>query len=465
MGRVKSNPLNNAISSIKSGFESIANIFKDGDIITKLSFLIMGLSNLFRGQIVKGLIFLLSEILFIIYMVSTGANAVLSLITLGTKQQGWVFDEVQGIDILQDGDNSMLILLFGVFALFVVIGFILIWISNLKSAIEVQKLKEENKKIPNFVDDIKTYFDSKLHKTLMFLPLVGIIAFTVLPLVFMILVAFTNYDSQHQPPGNLFTWVGLANFKTMLGAGSTIAKTFWPVLGWTLVWAVTATFTTYIGGILLALLINKKNVKLKSFWRIMFVISIAVPQFVTLLTMQTLLQDEGAVNVLLQELGIISKPITFWKDATIARITIIAINLWIGIPYTMLTVTGILMNIPSELYEAAKVDGANSVTIFFKITMPYILFITTPTLITGFIGNINNFNVIYLLTRGGPANLDYFQAGKTDLLVTWLYKLTTTGKEYSYASTIGIIVFVISAVFSLLAYRKTKAYKEEGDFS
>lgn len=465
MGRVKSNPLNNAISSIKSGFESIANIFKDGDIITKLSFLIMGLSNLFRGQIVKGLIFLLSEILFIVYMVSTGANAVLSLITLGTKQQGWVFDEVQGIDILQDGDNSMLILLFGVFALFVVIGFILIWISNLKSAIEVQKLKEENKKIPNFVDDIKTYFDSKLHKTLMFLPLVGIIAFTVLPLVFMILVAFTNYDSQHQPPGNLFTWVGLANFKTMLGSGSTIAKTFWPVLGWTLVWAVTATFTTYIGGILLALLINKKNVKLKSFWRIMFVISIAVPQFVTLLTMQTLLQDEGAVNVLLQELGIISKPITFWKDATIARITIIAINLWIGIPYTMLTVTGILMNIPSELYEAAKVDGANSVTIFFKITMPYILFITTPTLITGFIGNINNFNVIYLLTRGGPANLDYFQAGKTDLLVTWLYKLTTTGKEYSYASTIGIIVFVISAVFSLLAYRKTKAYKEEGDFS
>lgn len=465
MGRVKSNPLNNAISSIKSGFESIANIFKDGDIITKLSFLIMGLSNLFRGQIVKGLIFLLSEILFIIYMVSTGANSVLSLITLGTKQQGWVFDEVQGIDILQDGDNSMLILLFGVFALFVVIGFILIWISNLKSAIEVQKLKEENKKIPNFVDDIKTYFDSKLHKTLMFLPLVGIIAFTVLPLVFMILVAFTNYDSQHQPPGNLFTWVGLANFKTMLGSGSTIAKTFWPVLGWTLVWAVTATFTTYIGGILLALLINKKNVKLKSFWRIMFVISIAVPQFVTLLTMQTLLQDEGAVNVLLQELGIISKPITFWKDATIARITIIAINLWIGIPYTMLTVTGILMNIPSELYEAAKVDGANSVTIFFKITMPYILFITTPTLITGFIGNINNFNVIYLLTRGGPANLDYFQAGKTDLLVTWLYKLTTTGKEYSYASTIGIIVFVISAVFSLLAYRKTKAYKEEGDFS
>jgi arabinogalactan oligomer/maltooligosaccharide transport system permease protein len=281
----------------------------------------------------------------------------------------------------------------------------------------------------------------------------------------MILVAFTNYDSKHQPPGNLFTWVGLTNFRTMLGIGSTISNTFWPVLGWTLIWAVIATFSTYIGGILLAILINKKNVKIRGFWRTMFILSIAIPQFVTLLTMRSMLQDEGAVNVLLQQIGVISGPIHFWTDATLARITVIGVNLWIGIPYTMLTVTGILMNIPKELYEAAKVDGANPIVIFLKITMPYILFITAPTLITGFIGNINNFNVIYLLTAGGPASLDYFQAGKTDLLVTWLYKLTVTGKEYSYASTIGIIVFILSVIFSLLMYRRTAAYKEEGDFS
>ena len=268
-----------------------------------------------------------------------------------------------------------------------------------------------------------------------------------------------------QPPGNLFTWVGLENFWTMMGAGSTIAHTFWPILGWTLIWAVAATFTTYIGGILLALLINKENVRFKSFWRVMFVISIAVPQFVTLLTMSTMLQDEGAINVLLQDLGLISHPIAFWKDPLIARITIIIINFWIGVPFTMITVTGILMNVPKELYEAAKVDGANRFVIFMKITMPYVLFVTAPSLVTSFIGNINNFNVIYLLTAGGPADINYFQAGKTDLLVTWLYKLTTTGKEYSYASTIGIIVFILSATFSLLAYRRTAAYKEEGDFS
>lgn len=130
----------------------------------------------------------------------------------------------------------------------------------------------------------------------------------------------------------------------------------------------------------------------------------------------------------------------------------------------MLITSGILMNIPADLYEAARVDGANARVMFRKITMPYVLFVTTPYLITQFIGNINNFNVIYLLTQGGPSTLDYYQAGKTDLLVTWLYKLTVTSKDYSYASAIGILVFVISAVFSLITYRRTSAYNNEEAF-
>lgn len=459
------NSITKFMRSIKNQFILLKNTFKTGDKYTRLSFFVMGISNLIYGQIVKGLFFLFAEISFLIYIIKTGMEEILLLRNLGMTQQGWVYNEKLGIDVLQDGDNSMLILLFGVFAVFIVIAFILIWFTNIKSAIELQILKGNGEKIPAFKDEVKDYLDGKLHNTLMFLPLLGIFSFTILPLVFMILVAFTNYDSNHQPPGSLFTWVGLENFRTMLGIGSTISNTFWPVLGWTLVWAVMATFSTYIGGILLALLINKKNVKIKSFWRTMFILSIAIPQFVTLLTMQTMLQDEGAMNVLLQQIGLISEPIHFLTDATLARITVIIINLWIGAPVTMLIVTGILTNIPKELYEAAKVDGANPIVIFFKITMPYILFITAPTLITFFIGNINNFNVIYLLTKGGPANLDYFQAGKTDLLVTWLYKLTTTGKEYSYASTIGIIVFILSVIFSLLLYRRTAAYKEEGDFS
>lgn len=446
-------------------FKFYGQTFAEGDILTKLSFIIMGLSNLLRGQIIKGLIFLLSEFGFIFYMYVTGVSSIAALKTLGTKKQGMVFDESKGYDVMQAGDNSMLLLLYGVFAIAIIIAFFFMWNANIKAAREAQLLSQKGEKLPTFIDDVKAHFDAKLHKTLLFFPTLGVVMFTILPLFFMILIAFTNYDRNHQPPGNLFTWVGLANFKTILMSGDQISKTFWPVLGWTLIWAVFATGLNYIGGMLLAMLINRKGVKGKAFWRTMFVISIAVPSFVSLLIMRNLLADQGALNVLLKQLGLIDTYIPFLTKTTYARITVIIVNLWVGIPYTMLITTGILMNIPEDLYESAKIDGAPPIVSFFKITLPYVLFVTGPYLITQFVGNINNFNVIYFLTAGNPQTLDYYQAGKTDLLVTWLYKLTTTAKDYSYASTIGILVFILSAVFSLIAYNFTSANKNEGDFS
>jgi arabinogalactan oligomer/maltooligosaccharide transport system permease protein len=446
---------------------SISKIFIKGDVLTKLSFLIMGASNLFRGQIIKGSLFLVSELVYVYYMITKGVSALAGLKTLGTKTQGMVMDESLGIFVIQKGDNSMLILLAGVVAISVTILFLTVWKANLNAAREAQRLKQQGKKLPSFADDVASYFDNKLYRTLMSLPLIGIFLFTILPLFFMILIAFTNFDNAHQPPGNLFTWAGLSNFKTLLLSGQKIAQTFWPVLGWTLVWAVLATFLNYIGGILLALLINREGTRFKGLWRTIFVISIAIPQFVSLLVIRVMLNNDGAINQLLRDVGIIGAKdyLPFLSDPTWARASVIVVNLWVGIPYTMLVTTGILQNIPKELYEAAKVDGANPFVIFVKITMPYVFFVTTPYLITQFIGNINNFNVIYFLTGGGPLSLDYYQAGKTDLLVTWLYKLTTgTMKDYSYASAIGIIVFILSAVFSLIAYRRTSSYKREEDF-
>ena len=198
----------------------------------------------------------------------------------------------------------------------------------------------------------------------------------------------------------------------------------------------------------------------------MFVISIAVPQFVTLLSMKTIFADNGPVNVLLREMGVIAatESIYFFTNVTIARILIICINFWIGVPFTMLSTTGILQNIPGELYEAAKIDGASAITIFFKITLPYMIFVMTPSLITSFTGNINNFNVIYLLSGGGPTSTEYYFAGKTDLLVTWLYKLTIDQKDYNLGAVIGILTFVVLATVSLITYRNTASYKDEGAF-
>ncbi|MHB8962736.1 MAG: carbohydrate ABC transporter permease, partial [Saccharofermentanales bacterium] len=278
----------------------------------------------------------------------------------------------------------------------------------------------------------------------------------------MILIAFTNYDKFHQPPGTLFTWVGLQNFKNIFYSDPIQSKTFSGIFNWTITWAFFATFSNYILGMVLALMINKKGIKLNKMWRTIFIVTIAVPQFVSLMLMSRLLADLGAMNVLLGYLGL--GPVQFLTNALYARITVIVVNIWVGIPYTMLITTGILMNIPADLYESARIDGASVIKTFTKITLPYMLFVTTPYLITQFVGNINNFNVIYLLTGGGPLSLDYYQAGKTDLLVTWLYKLTVNQQDYNLASTIGIFIFVISATLSLIVYNLSSSAKKEDSF-
>ena len=119
--------------------------------------------------------------------------------------------------------------------------------------------------------------------------------------------------------------------------------------------------------------------------------------------------------------------------------------------------------IPIELDEAAKIDGANAVQTFFKITLPYMLFVMTPYLITQFTGNINNFNVIFLLSGGNPTPVDA-TAGKTDLLVTWLYKLTVDKNYYNLGAVIGIMTFIVLAIVALVTYRNTASYKDEEGF-
>lgn len=448
------------------GTVGFGTAFKSGSAVTKISAVIFGWGNLLHKQFMRGLIYLALEVAYILFMLSFGVKAIQNLITLGTKTQEEVFNEAKQIYEYVVGDNSMLCLLYGVVTIFVTLLFIGILTSSVKSAYDTEIRVEAGKPVPSFFDDLKSLRHEKLHNTLLFLPIVGILGFTVIPLVFNILIAFTNYDKDHQPPGNLFDWVGFDNFIEMFKADGVLSNTFWPVFQWTIIWAVCATFSCYILGMLLAIVINREGTRFKSFWRFIFVLSIAVPQFVTLLTMSTIFNASGPVNVLLKDLGIIGAGTTipFLTNPTLAKITIIMVNIWIGVPFTMLSTTGILNNIPKDLYEAAKVDGANSFVTFFKITLPYMLFVTTPALITAFVGNINNFNVIFLLTGGGPESIEYYYAGKTDLLVTWLYKLTLTNKEFNLGAVVGIIIFVILATLSLLTYRHTGSYKDEEAF-
>lgn len=453
--------------AIGLAFKNFGVTFVKGDWATKLSYIIMGFGCIVKGQIIKGLIFLAVEVGYIFFMVNFAWQYLSKFLTLGTVQSGKQLNPATGMYDTVRGDNSMLILLYSVMAILISCAFIGIYIMNTKAAMNCQKVRASGKKPATFVEDIKQLLDERYHITLLSFPTLLVAIFTVLPLVFMILIAFTNYDSAHQPPSNLFTWIGFGNFADVFFDNPRKATTFQNLVGWTICWAILATFTNYIFGMIFALMINKKGIKFKSFYRTMFVMSVAVPQFVTLLLMGQMLNDHGVINVMLREIGLQASDeyIRFLTDPWLAKITVVVVNMWIGIPYTILITSGILMNIPEELYESAKIDGASPFVTFTKITLPYMLFVTTPYLIQQFIGNINNFNVIYFLTGGGPNNSKYYAAGDTDLLVTWLYKLTMDKNDYSLAATIGILVFIISATVSLIAFNMSKSAKNEEEFS
>ena len=445
-----------------AGRRTPITIFVEGDIFTKLSFVVWGLANMARGQIVKGAIYLALEAAYFYFLFTSGITNLANMITLGTVEQGMVMDPAQGILVMQPGDNSMLMLLYGVVAIVVTAMAIVVWVTSIYSGEECRQLKLAGKKVPGILDDITSLFDTHIVRLFLCVPLIGILVFTVTPLIYMILMAFTNYDTDHQPPGHLFSWVGLENFRAILDASGKLGSTFLPILGWTLIWAVVACASCYFGGMFLAILINSKGIRFKKMWRAIFILAMAIPAFVSLLVINTMLGQYGIINVLLQNWGFTTGPLPFLTNATWARGTVIVVNLWLGFPSTMLMVSGILMNIPPELYESASIDGANPVQQFVSITFPYMLQVTKPYLITNFIGNINNFGVIYFLTAGAPSTLDYYKgAGKTDLLVTWLYKLTAESNDYNLAATIGILIFVISAVFSMVTYAKAGISQNE----
>ena len=452
------------VNNFPTPYTAVAAITK-GATETKLSMLIMGLGNIVHKQIGKGLIYLAVEILYIAFMVTNGIHCLAMLPSLGTVEQQEVWNETLQIYEYTQGDNSVLILLYGVATVMVTVMMFLIWRGALKSAYKAECLEKAGKHLNTLKEDFQTLFHENVQKLLMTPALVFIFGLTVLPLIFMICMAFTNYSKI----GNhlvLFDWVGLDNFKALFDSTSILGSTFWSVLAWTIIWAFFATFTNYIFGMILAMVINRKGTRAKGFWRFCFVLSCAVPSFVSLLIMRTMLQPNGAVNVLLRNLGWIAadSALPFFTDPLWARVTVIVINIWVGVPYTLLQLTGVLQNIPGELYEAARVDGANAVQIFSKITLPYMLYITTPYLIATFTGNVNNFNIIYLLSGGDPVVDLASTAGSTDLLVTWLYKLTIDKKYYNVGAVIGILTFVILAVVSLITYRNSKSYKEEEGF-
>jgi arabinogalactan oligomer / maltooligosaccharide transport system permease protein len=457
------------------GVVTYSTIFRKGDYKTRLSFLIMGSGAFLNKQLAKGILYAAFQLIFILLMVLFFGPYLAKFNTLGDTLGTPVrFDptsplaDVFGYVPAQEADNSMIILLLSVAGIILSIIFIYFYFQNLRLAYENQLTITAGKQVPTFKQETNRLMNDKFHITVLSWPIFFAFIFTVLPLVFMILIAFTEFDRFHQPPGSLFTWVGFDNFVNMFSGEnafySRLPGTLWAILEWSFIWAIFATFLNYFFGMILALMINKKGIRLKVVWRTVFVLTIAVPQFISLLIIRNFFNDQGPFVKFLFDLGLVGPGYSPFAQVDSARFWVIIVNLWVGVPYSMLITSGILMNIPQDLYESATIDGAGTIAKFFKITLPYMLFVTGPYLLTAFIGNINNFNIIYFLTGGGPSSQTMFQAGQTDLLVTWLFKLTLFDSDYKMASTLGILIFMISSFLSLIIFAKTGGVKNEDTF-
>jgi len=250
--------------------------------------------------------------------------------------------------------------------------------------------------------------------------------------------------------------VGLKNFQTIF-TDETIRSGFLGIFIWNVFFAAATVVLTFVLGMLIALLFNHPRLRGKSLYRSLLILPYAIPSFVTALLWRGMFnQDYGLINTTLHMS-------TDWLgNDWAARAALLITNTWLGFPYMFLVCTGALQSIPSDVKEAAKIDGANGFQTLRKITMPLLLVAVGPLLIASYGFNFNNFSLVYLLTQGGPFNAGNTSIGSTDLLITYAYRLAFAGSAPSYglAAAVSVIIFFLVAMMSLPGFRATKQLEE-----
>ncbi|MDN5304751.1 MAG: arabinogalactan oligomer / maltooligosaccharide transport system permease protein [Fusobacteriaceae bacterium] len=425
---------------------------KRKQITTIFSIVVMGGGHFVNKFFLKGLFFFFIGLTFIYNLPGILENTA-GLITLGDTPQ-----TIKGFDIVQ-GDHSILMMFDGVISVILFIFYALVYFYSIKDARRIAEQIEKGETILRGKDYLIHFYEENFPKIMLTPAILGTIFFTALPILITIMIAFTNYSApNHLPPKSLVDWVGFQNFVNIIKLKSW-AGTFGKLAVWTVIWAVATTFLNYACGLILALLTAKKGIKFKGFWRSIFVLPYAVPAFISLLVFRLMFSGVGPVNNFIASFGF--EKIPFFTDPLLAKIMVILINTWAGAPYFMILISGSLTNISSSLYEAAEIDGATRYEQFRHITLPLLLFQTAPVLVLSFAYNFNNFGAIYLLTDGNPVNASLKYAGETDILVTWLYKLTLDHQQYGMAGVISIILFAFIASVSLYNFTRSKSFKEE----
>lgn len=431
---------------------------KDKTKVLIFSLLFMGLAHICllkrRG---KGLALAFIEIMFLMFtvvttLVGSGPSiyyAIMDMTNYGVGADGVVYNAQAHNFILIEGVMAMVI----TFLFLVVYGF------SVRDALNTYKKYCISKKFEGIKTASRT-IDESFPIFALAPAVVLVLFFVIIPLVFAAVVAFTDYTTVNQN----FKWVGFENFKYIFGGNAVWSSALGSVVAWTLVWAILATFTCYFGGLIVAVLLSDNKTKMAPYFRTIFILPYAIPAIVSMRVWFSLLNGTsgGIVNRTLMDLHLISKPVSFFSSVAMARFLCILINLWAGFPYFMLLSMGTMTSISGDVLEAAKIDGASKFQIFKSITLPLVLYQTAPLIIMSFVHNINNFGAIYYLTGGAPntkMSTSTFAQG-TDIVVTWIYKLTVDQGQYRYASVLAIMVFMVLCPVAIWNFRRTKSFKE-----
>ena len=376
--------------------------------------------------------------------------------------------------------------------------FIFIW--NIRDAYKTSKTIKETGVVPGEKKYFAELYENFFEYIILTPAMVLVSYVTVLPILFGLAVAFTNYNLSHLPPGQLIEWVGFRNFLNVFSltdgtSGIDFGGQFWKVFSWTVIWAFSATFTCFFGGFVQAVILNNKRVGFRKVWRSFLILPWAMPALISQMIFRVMFNDIGyvnqtlervGVNEVLRNLGMLGRSfseagtglqrffylgensiqwLTNEANPAFVKIFLIVINVWLGFPFFMALMSGVMTSIDKSLYEAASIDGATGFQQFRFITMPLVLLATSPLLVMSFSSNFNNFGVIYFITGGGPGakTFDNAYAGQTDILISWIYSLTTdvNVKMYNFASVFSILIFLIIGSVSVWNFSRTRAFKED----
>jgi len=388
-----------------------------------------------------------------------------------------------------------MILLEGLIGVISSLFFFIFMIWGIVDAYRVSEQKRKNEKVLKDIDYFKDVYESS-YEYIILSPAMFVLAFiSIMPIVFGFMIAFTNIAGNESMLDN-FDYVGFRNFIAIFdfssGLGQSFGQAFWRVLGWTVVWAILSTATVFFGGFFQALILNSEKVVFRKFWRTLFILPWAIPALLSQMVFSVMFKELGFINQFLKDLGMYDllfdigmlgvnyeslsgirtlfylgfENIQWFTNpfnTTFVRGSIVLINIWLGFPYFMALMTGVMTAIDKTLYEAADIDGASGWQKIRLITMPLVLYSTAPILIMTFSGNFNNFGVIYFITGGGPndgkPSLGF--AGDTDILISWMYKLTVDYSIYNMASVFSVLIFLFVGSVTAWNLSRTRAFQED----